>query len=81
MIHKFESFNESKKKDKKVNPFTGISKEKVKVKYKGKEGTIVDSNIDDVDGEKINMIKIKFDDGSDSWECSDDKDIKYIKKK
>ncbi len=46
-----------------------------KVSYDGKKGTIVDK---DIDSEEILNVKIKFEDGTESWEVADDTKMKYI---
>lgn len=48
-----------------------------KVIFDKKPGKIIDSATEKVDGEKIKMVQIKFDDGSKSWECADDVKMKY----
>lgn len=48
---------------------------KTKVSYDSKKGTIVDK---DIDSEEILNVKVKFEDGTESWEVADDTKMKYI---
>lgn len=50
-----------------------------KVIYDKKKGVVMDRTDEVVDGEKLVMVQVKFDDGTNSWELADDVKMKSAK--